>query len=73
MDTHDFIAIAIVIGFVLGALAGKFATKRDFQNEAIQRGHAQFCPTNGIWAWSGECKNFEVDLSKVTFESEWSE
>jgi hypothetical protein len=27
------------------------------RTEAIERGHAQFCPTDGRWAWKGGCND----------------
>lgn len=50
----------IAVGFFLGALFG-LGAGTDSQNGVwkkltVERGLAIYCPTNGEWAWNGECK-----------------
>lgn len=50
------LAAAIVIGPVEGYKAGKDASSREWQKTTVDRGLAIYCPSNGKWAWLGECK-----------------
>lgn len=58
---------ALQLGFVIGAVAvvlvpvlaayialGHFNAP-DWQDEAIERGFALYCPSDGKFAWKGEC------------------
>lgn len=43
--------VALWIGFALGHAS----TKEWYRIDAIERGYGLYCPTNGGFAWKGEC------------------
>lgn len=51
----DSIVIGMVVGFILGGFVFISITKASYRTEAIQRGHALYCPDNGKFEWVGEC------------------
>lgn len=42
-------------GLVLGVVTGALFEGGTYKAQAIERGHAQYCPNNGNWEWVGEC------------------
>lgn len=42
------------VASVLGTMEN--IQKKLLRAEAIERDYAQYCPTDGKWAWKGECK-----------------
>lgn len=49
------IVVLIASCFVLGALFGHADGRGKMRDQAIQRGYALYCPTDGDFAWKGEC------------------
>ena len=54
-------------GFTVGLFVGMFLmiaiavttgsiNRETWERAAIQRGYASYCPSDGEWAWQGECK-----------------
>jgi hypothetical protein len=54
-----FFAIALFWTTLFFGLAwiGMAVKCDNLRAEAINRGLAQYCPTNGVWAWKGECND----------------
>lgn len=53
--------IFFIVGVtILSYSFGKQDGIEQVKTEAIQRGHASFCPLNGEWAWNGECEAVAV-------------
>jgi hypothetical protein len=60
----DFLTAAFA-GFAFGGYLGLLTAfwiglkyEKDYwQTVTIERGLAQYCPTNGEWAWKGECND----------------
>ena len=52
-----FAAISATAGCMalLTYVIWSWATEPDWQREAISRGFATYCPSNGEFAWRGEC------------------
>jgi hypothetical protein len=50
-DFFGYILAGILAGFLVGG-----TTTHIWEAETIARGLAMYCPTNGVWAWNGECK-----------------
>lgn len=48
---------AFAFGVFVGAAAGFEGGSDAWRAETVQRGLATYCPTNGEWAWIGECDN----------------
>lgn len=48
------LAIGTFVGFICVSV-GRNAGELDMQAEAIERGYALYCPTDGEFAWKGEC------------------
>ncbi len=48
-------AIAIMM-FASGLTLGISAVNYIYKGGAIERGFAEYCPTNGKWRWKGECE-----------------
>lgn len=46
----------LVSGLIVAASA-HITTNRQWEKGAIERGHAQYCPLDGEFAWNGECAN----------------
>lgn len=44
------------IGMAIGVGLGMAETRAQYRTDAIERGYAAYCPSNGEWAWKGECK-----------------
>lgn len=40
---------------ILGALFGALIVSEAWEETAIERGLAMYCPLDGKWAWKGEC------------------
>ena len=53
-DAIAFI-ILIIITITVGFVAGSQRTGDAYKAQAVERGYAQYCPTDGAWAWVGEC------------------
>jgi hypothetical protein len=47
------LALGLCIVFLLGVATGSSNLK--FQAQAIERGYALHCPSDGRFAWIGEC------------------
>lgn len=46
------------IGFWFGVMVAVLAwgvTNTGWKHDTVQRGLATYCPTDGQWAWVGEC------------------
>lgn len=56
MDEFSVAMVAFAIGFLVGGVVAVSLTTSEFERDTIQRGLAQYCPTDGAWAWKGECK-----------------
>jgi len=59
--SDDFAIILAVVAFTcftmgLGLSGGHGIASSVFKKGAIERGYAQYCPTDGAWAWKGECE-----------------
>ena len=57
---NDDLFIALVIAFAAGlssSLITTEVTQDKWQEQAIERGYAQFCPLDGEFAWNGECED----------------
>jgi hypothetical protein len=50
----DMIWLVVVIAFA-GFLMGSVFEGIAYMAQAFERGYAQYCPTDGAWAWKGEC------------------
>lgn len=48
--------LGIIVGLVVGFIAGVSEQRARFKQGAIERGYGLYCPTNGDWAWKGECE-----------------
>jgi hypothetical protein len=46
----------ILIGMLIGGAINNTKNIHRLKQEAIQRGHAEYNPTNGAWQWKGEAK-----------------
>lgn len=46
-----------ITGF--GITMGDNEARHQLHTEAIERGYGLYCPTNGQFAWAGECKDSE--------------
>lgn len=56
MGNFAVVVVGLLIGgFVFGVSYGIEFTTDKFQSEAIQRGYALFCPSDGKFSWAGEC------------------
>lgn len=58
----EFIASVAIIAlvatgvFIISARLELPAEQRDnLRQQAVERGYALYCPTDGKWAWKGEC------------------
>jgi len=54
VDAMVFIAVLIVIAFGIASL-GALTSSAQLRMDAIERGHALYCPVDGEWSWKGEC------------------
>jgi hypothetical protein len=52
IDTGFAIVVGVVIGFTLGVFGGDNTA---FEEGAIERGYALYCPLTGELAFVGEC------------------
>lgn len=54
MDFGDFVIVGacLFVGLVMGAMS----TSDMYEEQAIERGYALYCPADGNFAWKGECK-----------------
>jgi hypothetical protein len=48
--------IVLCIGIAAGFGLGSEHAGSDYEEQAISRGYALYCPTNGDFAWNGECE-----------------
>lgn len=39
----------------LGAVIGSTTTREYWERQSVERGYALHCPSNGGFAWKGEC------------------
>lgn len=54
--TGSDVAVGVwFVGLLLGVVIGAVIFDTGYKAEAIQRGYASYCPTDGNWAWKGEC------------------
>lgn len=58
MDREDLF-ISFVVGVVFGAMILTMlthgVTTASWRRETVERNLAQYCPTDGKWAWEDEC------------------
>lgn len=45
------IVLIVCVAFVIGFIGGFSIAEGRYQSDAIQRGFAQYNPTNGVWMW----------------------
>jgi len=50
----SFLVTALSFAFIFIIVAGKL--DMETKQEAIDKGHALYCPKNGEFAWKGECQ-----------------
>ena len=57
-ETEKTLVLLAAILFIalLVSLFGFGMREEAFKSQAIERGYALYCPTNGVWAWEGECQ-----------------
>lgn len=46
---------ALVVGFTFGTVIGYALADDNWRRETVARDLAMHCPTDGAWAWKGEC------------------
>jgi hypothetical protein len=52
--------VVITVGLSAASFSdGREAGRADLRTEAIERGYGLHCPTNGRFAWRGECEESE--------------
>ena len=51
-----FVFFVCFVFFVWGATLGERETEIKYQKQAIERGYGLYCPTDGNFAWVGECE-----------------
>jgi hypothetical protein len=59
--SDNFVIVLAIAAFatltlIMGASVGHREASRVYKSGAIERGYAQYCPTDGAWAWKGECE-----------------
>jgi hypothetical protein len=47
--------VGCLMGFIIALMAISITHFEPFKAQAIERGYALHCPTDGEWAWKGEC------------------
>jgi hypothetical protein len=52
---EEFI-FGVVLGLIVGATFLGLTTSTGWKTDIVDRGLAIYCPTDGQWAWVGECK-----------------
>jgi hypothetical protein len=52
----DEFGLGAVLGLIVGAVAFGFTVESGWRTDIADRGLAIYCPTDGQWAWVGECK-----------------
>jgi hypothetical protein len=52
----DDLGLGVVLGLIVGAVAFGFTVESGWRTDTVNRGLAIYCPTDGEWAWVGECK-----------------
>ena len=58
-DYHSDFGLGVFLTFVFtGAIYFFLVLIQEYkwEQQAIYRGYASYCPMNGEWAWKGECK-----------------
>jgi len=55
IDAYEAV-ICVFAGVVIGVLLTLLATTFVWHIRLIERGHAEYCPKNGEWAFKGECE-----------------
>jgi len=53
--------LAGVVGFSLGVWAGGSGASASFEAELVERGLAIHCPSDGAFAFKGECEDASND------------
>lgn len=53
-------AIAVVVGFLSGAMLNNYFITKRWQNDAIARGFAQYNPTNANFEWRTNVVNTNI-------------
>ena len=58
MSVHDVLAISpfAVAGLIVGGVLFGNIVNSGWKTDSVDRGLAIYCPTDGEWAWVGECK-----------------
>jgi hypothetical protein len=51
-----FAAVLIAIGCFVSGGWSHYSTASSYEEQAINRGYALYCPKDGEFAWKGECK-----------------
>jgi hypothetical protein len=46
----------VTVGLIMGALFFGSMVNVGWRTDTVNRGLAIYCPTNGQWAWVGDCK-----------------
>jgi len=59
--SDNFVIVLAIAAFatltlIMGASIGHREASRVYKSDAIERGYAQYCPTDGAWAWKDECE-----------------
>jgi len=50
------ITLALLVVLVVGMTIGVAGISNEWRRATVDRGLALYCPTDGQWAWVGECK-----------------
>jgi hypothetical protein len=50
------VTLGVVVSILVFGSAIASEVNHSWETETVARGLAMHCPTNGVWAWNGECK-----------------
>jgi hypothetical protein len=51
------LAITVIAAMIFGTISvTHLAVNTEWRADTVARGLAQYCPTDGAWAWKGECE-----------------
>lgn len=53
-EGNSFITGIVIGGLIVGIMTG-LTVSSSYEKSAIERGYALYCPTDGNFAWKGEC------------------
>lgn len=56
MTGSDAVVWVFTFGLLVGVVIGAVIFDSGYKAEAVERGYASYCPTDGNWAWKGECR-----------------